>query len=129
MRVDGKQPCSSTNSTITLAFTYMANRHNYTSFSVLLYMMFSFDKNLHVYDRFLYHVGLFFFAYIRKEAMLLHSPISRRYIGESVVLPDQLVGPVVLVGDGSRPLGYGGYVPVVVVGVFVGVVAAVRIGA
>ena len=58
----------------------------------------------------------------------MHSPISRRYIGESVVLPDQLVGAVVLVGDGSRPLGDRGYVPVVVVGVFVRVVIAVLVG-
>ena len=104
MRVDGKQPCTSTHSTITLAFTDMANRHNYTSFSVLLYMMFSFDKNLHVYDRFLYHVGLFFFAYIRKEAMLMHSPVRCECTGELVVLQGQLIGAVVLVDDrGAAP--------------------------
>ena len=49
-------------------------------------------------------------------------------IGELVVLPDQLVGSVVLVGDGSRPLGDRGYVPVVVVGVFVGRITAVLVG-
>ena len=49
------------------------------------------------------------------------------YIGEPVVLPDQFVGPVVLVRDGSRPPGYGGYVPIVIVGVFVGVVAVVLV--
>ena len=47
----------------------------------------------------------------------MHSLIRRRYIIESVVLPDQLVGTVILVGDGSRPLSDRGYVPVVVVGV------------
>lgn len=35
-------------------------------------------------------------------------------LGEFVVLPDQLVGAVVLVGDGGRPPGDRGYVPVVV---------------
>ena len=49
-------------------------------------------------------------------------------VGELVVLPDQLIGAVVLVGDGGRPPGDGGYVPVVVVGVFIGVVAAVLVG-
>ena len=48
-------------------------------------------------------------------------------LGEPIVLPDQFVGPVVLVRDGSRTLGDRGYVPVVVVGVFVGVVAAILI--
>lgn len=49
------------------------------------------------------------------------------YIGEPVVLPDQLVGPVVFIGDGSRPPGYGANTPIVVVGVSVGGVAAVLI--
>ena len=53
--------------------------------------------------------------------------IGHRLIGELVVLPDQLVGAVVLVGDGSRPLSDRGYVPVVVVGVCVGIVAAVLV--
>ena len=35
-------------------------------------------------------------------------------IGELVVLPDQLVCPVVLVGDGGRTLGDRDYVPVVI---------------
>ena len=48
-------------------------------------------------------------------------------VGELVVLPDQLVRAVVLVGDGGASPGDGGYVPVVVVGVFVGVVAAVLV--
>ena len=51
--------------------------------------------------------------------------IRHRLVGELIVLPDQLVGAVVLIGDGSRPLGDRGYVPVVVVGVGVGRVAAV----
>ena len=38
-------------------------------------------------------------------------------VGELVVLPDQLVGSVVFIGDGGRPPGDRGYVPVVVVGV------------
>ena len=46
-------------------------------------------------------------------------------LGELVVLPDQFVGPVVFVGDGGRPPGDGGYVPVVVVGI--GRVAAVLV--
>ena len=53
--------------------------------------------------------------------------IRHRLIREPVVLPHQLVGTVVLVRDGSRPPGDGGYVPVVVVGVFVGVVTAVLV--
>ena len=57
----------------------------------------------------------------------MHSLIRRRYIIESVILPDQLVGAVVLVGDGSRPLSDRGYVPVVVIGVGVGRVAGVLI--
>ena len=48
-------------------------------------------------------------------------------VGELVVLPDQFVGSVVFIGDRSRPLGDRGYVPVVVVGLFVGVVAAILI--
>ena len=43
--------------------------------------------------------------------------VRHRLIREPVVLPHQLVGAVVLVGDGSRPLSDRGYVPVVVVGV------------
>ncbi len=50
--------------------------------------------------------------------------IDHRLVGELVVLPDQFVGPVVLVGDGGAPPGDGGYVPVVVVSVGVGRVAA-----
>lgn len=38
-------------------------------------------------------------------------------VGEPIVLPDQLVGPVVLVGDGGTSPGDGSYVPVAVVGV------------
>ena len=49
------------------------------------------------------------------------------WLDEPVVLPDQLVRAVVFIGDGSRPPGYGGYVPVVVVGVFVFGVAAVLV--
>lgn len=49
--------------------------------------------------------------------MLIHSPIRRRHIGGSVVLPDQFVGAVVLVCDRGAAPGYGGYVPVVVEGV------------
>ena len=48
-------------------------------------------------------------------------------LGEFVVLPDQLVGAVVLVGDGGAAPGDRGYVPVVVVGVGVGRVAAVLV--
>ena len=40
----------------------------------------------------------------------------------------QLIGTVVFIGNGYGSPGYGGYVPVVVVGVFVGVVAAVLVG-
>ena len=54
--------------------------------------------------------------------------IGHRLVGELVVLPDQFVCAVVLVGDGGRPPGDGGYVPVVVVGVFVRVVIAVLVG-
>ena len=43
--------------------------------------------------------------------------IGHRLVGELVVLPDQLIGPVVLVGDGTAPPGDGANVPVVVVGV------------
>lgn len=39
--------------------------------------------------------------------------IRHRLVGKAVVLPDQLVGAVVL-GDGGRPPGDRGYVPVVV---------------
>ena len=49
-------------------------------------------------------------------------------VGELVVLPDQLIGTVVFIGNGYGSPGYGGYVPVVVVGVFVGGVAAVLAG-
>ena len=47
---------------------------------------------------------------------------------EAVVLPDELVGPVVLVGDGGGAPGNGGDVPVVVVGVGVRRVASVLVG-
>ncbi len=50
---------------------------------------------------------------------------SERADGESVCFPDQLVGAVVLVRDGSRPPGDGANIPIVVVGEFVGGVAAV----
>lgn len=50
------------------------------------------------------------------------------WLDEPVVLSHQLVGTVVLVGDGSRTLSDRGYVSVVVVGVFVDVVAAVLVG-
>lgn len=43
--------------------------------------------------------------------------IRHRLVGELVVLPNQLVGAVVLVGDGGRPLSDRGYVSVVVVSV------------
>ena len=49
------------------------------------------------------------------------------WLGEPVVLPDQLVGTVVFIGDGDGAPGDGGYVPVVVVGVGIGVVAAVLV--
>ena len=50
-------------------------------------------------------------------------------VGELVVSPDQFVCAVVLVGDRHRAVpGDGGYVPDVVVGVFVGIVAAVPVG-
>lgn len=52
-----------------------------------------------------------------KRGHVMHSLIRRRYIIESVVLPDQLVGAAVLVSDGDGTPGDGGYVPVVVVGV------------
>ena len=56
----------------------------------------------------------------------MHSLIRRRYIIESVVLSDQLVGAVVLVGDRHCAVpGDGGYVPVVIVGVGVGRIALV----
>lgn len=57
----------------------------------------------------------------------MHSPIRCMRIGEAVVLPDQLVGPVVLVGDRGASLRDLGNVPIVVVGVSVGGVAAVLI--
>ena len=47
------------------------------------------------------------------------------WLGELIVFPDQLIGPVVFIGNGGRPLGNLSYVAVVVVGVFVGIVAAV----
>lgn len=53
---------------------------------------------------------------------------SERADGEAVCFPDQLIGTVVLVRDGSRPLSDRGYVPVIVVGVGVGRVAAVLVG-
>ena len=46
-------------------------------------------------------------------------------VGEPVVLPDQFVGSVVLVGDGDASPGDRGYVPIVVVGVFIFVVVAI----
>ena len=49
------------------------------------------------------------------------------WLGEPVVLPDQLVGTVVFIGDGDGAPGDGGYVPVVVVGVGIGVVAPVLV--
>ena len=52
--------------------------------------------------------------------------IRHRLVGELVVLPHQLVGAVVL-GDGGRPPGDRGYVPVVVIRVFVGRVTAVLV--
>ena len=55
----------------------------------------------------------------------MHIPIRRRHIGENVVLPDHLIHSVMLVGDGSRPFGDLGYVPIVVVGVFIFVVVAI----
>ena len=54
--------------------------------------------------------------------------IRHRLVGELIVLPDQRVGAIVLVGDGSRTLSDRGYVPVVVVRVFVSVIAAVLVG-
>ena len=45
--------------------------------------------------------------------------IRHRLVGEPVVLPDQLVGTVVFIGNGGRPPGDRGYVPVVVVGMSV----------
>ena len=59
--------------------------------------------------------------------MLMHSSIRCMCVGVLVVLPDQLVGTVVLVGDGGRSPGDLGYVPVVVVGVGIGVVAPVLV--
>ena len=53
--------------------------------------------------------------------------IRHRLIGEPVVLPDQLVCAVVLVGDEGAPPSDRGYVPVVVVGVGIGVVAPVLV--
>ena len=53
--------------------------------------------------------------------------IRHRLVREGVVLPHQLVGTVILVGDGSRPLSDRGYVPVVVVDVG-GVVAILARG-
>ena len=55
------------------------------------------------------------------------SPNGRAVRRRCPVLPDQLVGAVVLVGDGGRPPGDRGYVPVVVVSVGIGCVAAVLI--
>lgn len=47
-------------------------------------------------------------------------------VGEAVVLPDQFIGAVVLVGDRHRAVsGDGGYDPVVVVGVSIRVAFAV----
>ena len=51
--------------------------------------------------------------------------VRHRLIREPVVLTDQLVGSVVFIGNGGRPSGDRGYVPVVVVSVGIGVVAAV----
>ena len=50
-----------------------------------------------------------------------------RLVGEGVVLTDQLVGSVVLVGDRGAPSSDRGYVPVVVVRIGVGRVAAVLV--
>ena len=62
----------------------------------------------------------------KKRPCLSIAPWSQivLWLGEPVVLPDQLIGSVVLVGDGDASPGDGGYVAVVVVGVFVGIVAA-----
>lgn len=48
--------------------------------------------------------------------------------GELVVIPGQLVGTVVFIGNGYGSPGYGGYVPVVVVGIGIGRVVAVLVG-
>ena len=53
--------------------------------------------------------------------------IGRRLIGELVVLPDQLVGTVVFIGNGGRPLSDRDYVPIVIVCVFIGLVAVILI--
>ncbi len=53
--------------------------------------------------------------------------IRHGLVGEGVVLPHQFVGAVVFIGNGYGSPGYGGYVPVVVVGVGIGVVAAVLV--
>ena len=61
----------------------------------------------------------------------MHSPIRRRCTSESFAPPYQLILSIVLVGDEGRPLGDPlgdrGYVPVVVVDVGVGRVAAVLV--
>lgn len=49
------------------------------------------------------------------------------WLGEPVVLPNQLVGTVILVGDGSRPLSDRGYAPIVVVSEGIDVVAAILV--
>ena len=53
--------------------------------------------------------------------------IRHRLVGELVVLPDQLVRAIVLVGDGSRSLSDRGYVPVVVVSEGIDVAAAILV--
>ena len=53
--------------------------------------------------------------------------VGHRLVGEPVVLPDQLVGAVIRIGDRDGAPGDRGYVPVVVVGVGVGRVAAVLV--
>ena len=55
----------------------------------------------------------------------MHSPIRCMCIDEGVILPDQFVVAVVLVGHGDAAPGDGGYISTVVVSVFIGVVAAV----
>ena len=49
------------------------------------------------------------------------------WLGEPVVLPDQLVGTVVFIGNGGRPLSDRDYVPIVIVCVFIGLVAVILI--
>ncbi len=58
---------------------------------------------------------------------IYHSPVRCECISEPTGVSGQFVGPVVRIGDEGAPLGDRGYVPVVVVGVFVGGVAAVLV--